>query len=98
MSDDQVEKAITFLLDSQASLTAKLDALTGKVDANTGAIAALAADVKALTEAANSSFEVANKTAETVLLLADAQRVTTDQITRLASLLDRHVSNGHGGH
>jgi hypothetical protein len=88
MSGDEVERAISFLLESQATLTAKVDALADRVDG--------------LTNVANTALEVATSTGETLRAFIDAQGVaqarTDAQIARLASLLEVHVSDGHGGH
>ncbi len=97
MNDDQVDKAISFLLDSQASLSAKLDALAVNVAANTKAIADLTTDVKALTDLANGSRDIANQTAKNVLQLVEAQKRTDAQLNRLASLFVAHISDSHGG-
>jgi hypothetical protein len=83
MTDDQVEKAIGFLLASQAALTTDLQELTARVDA--------------VTALANTSFELVNRTAEVVTALATAQATTNEQIRQLSAFFGQHVSDGHGG-
>jgi hypothetical protein len=116
MTGPEMERAIEFLLESQASLSAKteantvaiaaltehVDALTGKVDALTGKVDALAGSVEALAGVANTALEVATSTSETLREFIKAQgaaQARTDaQLARLGSLLEVHVSDGHGGH
>jgi hypothetical protein len=95
MTGPEMERAIEFLLQSQASLSAK-------TEANTVAIAALTAKVDTLTGVANTALEVATGTSETLREFIKAQgaaQARTDaQLARLGSLLEVHVSDGHGGH
>ena len=95
MTGDEVDRAIAFLLESQAALTAKVDANAEAQARLTADVSVLTGDVKALTGVANTTLELASKTAENVGLLIVAQTRTNEQIGRLATMLERHVSSGH---
>lgn len=106
MTGDEVERAIGFLLESQATIAAKVDAntdaiaaLTSKVDGLVGTVDALVGTVDGLAGVANTALDVATKTAAAVTAFAEAQTranaQTNEHLARLATMIERHVITGH---
>jgi hypothetical protein len=82
MSNDEVERAIGFLLESQAALTASQATLAAKVEANTDAIAALTSKVDGNADAIATLTVKVDATTESVATLAGVANTALDLATK----------------
>lgn len=91
MTNDQIERSINFLLDSQATLTANVEKLTENQSKLTADVEKLTADVEKLTENQSKLTTDVTEMKTMVLLLmqnADAdRRLTRELIQDLKDLI-----------
>jgi uncharacterized protein YoxC len=97
MTEQEIEKTITFILKHQAQLTATVDRLAERVDG-------IAEKVDGLAEKVNRIAEKVDRNAEGIsALLAIAEihdreiKETDERLNALINTVERHISEGRNG-
>jgi predicted nucleic acid-binding Zn-ribbon protein len=85
MTGEEMERAIEFLLKSQASLEGKLDQLTTQVT-ETG---------RQLSTYAETQSEFIRSATQSITGLAEAQMRTDAKLDKLIGLFEQHIVAGH---
>ena len=98
MTGEEMERAIEFLLQSQASHEARLERTGQQLDQLTGDVSKLASlvtetsqQLQAYAQTQTQFIEIATRT---MTGLAEAQSRTDARLDRLAALLERHITEG----
>lgn len=97
MTGEELERAITFILEQQAQLNATVDRLAVKVDRNAESATALlaiaeiqAAEIRDLSE---STRTLADRQRES----EERGRQTDERLNALINIVERHISEGRNG-
>jgi len=91
MTGEEMERAIEFLLQSQASHEARLGRTGQQLDQLTALVTETSQQLQAYAETQTQFIEIATRT---MTGLAEAQSQTDARLDRLAALLERHLTEG----
>ena len=92
MTGEEMERAIEFLLQSQANHEARLGALTERVGSLTEQIAETG---RQLSTYAETQSEFMQTMTQSVAGLAEAQARTDAKLDKLIGLFEQHIVTGH---
>lgn len=99
MTNEEMERAIKFLLDSQAHLTANVGSLSETVDKLSGTVDKLSGTVDKLTETVDRTaggitalLAIAEIHEREIAALNEASRATDDKLNALISTVERFIS------
>jgi ABC-type transporter Mla subunit MlaD len=100
MTGEEMERALEFLAKSQADTNEQLDQLTAQV-AETNRIMQIQAEtqsqfIEIVTVTMNRLAEAQARTAEQIAQISGHANETDARLDRLATMIELHVTNGHG--
>ena len=104
MTWEEMERAMTFIVEQQAQINITIDRLSEKTDRNANSITALlavaeiqAAEIRDLTDSTRDLRESLKALADRQYEADERGRQTDERLNALINLVERHISEGRNG-
>ncbi len=97
MTNEEMQRAMDFIVEQQAQTSAKLAALTDAQTRNTEGIRALLSIAELHEREIESHSEQIMKNSEQILSLGEQTRTTDDRLNALINVVERQISEGRNG-
>jgi hypothetical protein len=97
MTNEEMQRAMGFLVEQQAQSSAKIDALAEAQTRNTEGIGALLSIAEIHEREINALSHQISSLSRDIGTLGETARATDDRLNALINVVERHISEGRNG-
>lgn len=97
MTNEEMQRAMDFIVQQQAQSTAKIDALVEAQTQNTEGIRALLAIAEIHEREINTLGHQISSVSRDVAMLGESTKATDERLNALINVVERQISNGRNG-